>query len=94
MELTKYERESVVNWNQADNTATVYTHDRGLMKRLDQLTEDRPEEVQLKSRSHGGQAGHYIIPKTWVKIRPPRQTTEAQRAAARAALLKARSEAK
>lgn len=90
MNLTAYEKESIINWNQGEQTASVYTHDKALMKQLNQLAAQRPEQVQIERTSHGGQAADYIIPKTWVKIRPPRIASEAQKAAARAALQKAR----
>lgn len=90
MTLTSYEKESIINWNQGEPTASVYTHDKALMKQLNQLAKQRPEDVKIESTSHRGQAADYIIPKSWVRIRPPRIASEAQKAAARAALQKAR----
>lgn len=90
MTLAATEKESIINWNQGEPTASIYTHDKALMKQLNQLAKQRPEQVQIESTSHAGQAADYIIPKTWVKIRPPRIASEAQKAAARAALEKAR----
>ena len=38
--LTKYEMEIVVNYNAREQTATVYTRDKSVMRRLDRLVAD------------------------------------------------------
>lgn len=79
MNLTNYERETILNFNEGENTASVYTHSRALRRKLDKLSADRPEECRLVKTSHGGEATEYCIPKKWVKISPPRQISQAQR---------------
>lgn len=37
MNLTKYEQETVVNYNAGEQTATVYTADKAAMRRFDSL---------------------------------------------------------
>ena len=37
MKLSKYEMETIVNYNADDQTATVYTRDKSVMRRLDTL---------------------------------------------------------
>ena len=90
MKLTKYEQETIVTYNEEEKTAGVYTHNKALLRKLEQLSQTRPDECKLESTSRGGQAADYIIPKSWVKIKPPRIASEAQKAASRAAAEKAR----
>lgn len=89
MELTKYEMETIVNFNEEESVASVYTHNKALRRTLDKLAQERPEDCHIDRVSHGGTAADYIIPKAWVKIRPPRVASEAQKAASRAAAEKA-----
>jgi hypothetical protein len=45
--LTKYEMETVVNYNAGEQTATVYTRDKSVMRRLDRLVADYPDSYKL-----------------------------------------------
>ena len=45
--LIKYEMEMVVNYNAGEQTATVYTRDKSVMRRLDRLVADYPESYKL-----------------------------------------------
>ena len=90
MELSLYERETIINYNEGEPTASVYTHNRALRRTLDKLAQERPEDCRGDKESHEGAAADYIIPKAWVKIRPPRIASEAQKAASRAAAEKAK----
>ena len=85
MKLSFYEQESVICFNEDEKTANVYTHKKSLLRRLEKLAQDRPEECRLVKFSHGGRAADYIIPKAWVKITPPRIASEAQKSACRKA---------
>ncbi len=87
--LSRYEQETIINYNEGDKNAGVYTHNRALRRKLEQLAEERPTECQLKRVSRGGEAVDYIIPKSWVKIRPSRILSEEQRAARAAIIRKA-----
>lgn len=90
MELTKYEMETIVNFNEAESVASVYTHNKALRRTLDKLAQERPEDCKVDRVSHDGAATDFTIPKAWVKIRPPRIASEAQKAASRAAAEKAK----
>ena len=81
MNLSLYEQETIINFNEADSTASVYTHNRALIRKLDKLAEERPGDCHREKTSHDGKAVDYIIPKAWVKIRPTRIASEAQKAA-------------
>ena len=90
MDLTAAERETIINYNEAEQTASVYTHNRALRRALDKLAQERPEDCRVDRVSHDGAATDYAIPKAWVKIRPPRVASAAQKAASRAAAEKAK----
>ena len=49
--LTKYEMETVVNYNAREQTATVYTRDKSVMRRLDRLVADYPESYKLLNQT-------------------------------------------
>ena len=79
--MTRQEQETVINFNEADAEAVVYTHNGALTRKLERLLAERPEEVRRgKSYTDGGM--EYIIPKRWVKVNASRILTEAQRRAA------------
>ena len=92
MKLSPAERETIILFSDADDTASVYTYDRRLIKKLDALCRKCPEEVyEEKKRSSAG-AKSYIVPKSCVSVREPgaRQPADAQRRPA----LSRRTEAK
>ncbi len=37
--LTRYEQETIINYNEGENTASVYTHSKALRRRLEKLAE-------------------------------------------------------
>lgn len=81
MNLSLYEQETIINFNEADSTASVYTHNRALIRQLDKLAQERPGDCHREKTSHDGKAVDYIIPKAWVKVKTPRIASEAQKAA-------------
>ena len=72
MNLSLYEQETIVNFNEEEATANVYTHNRALRRKLDKLAQERPQECVVARVSHEGRAADYTIPKGWVRIYPPR----------------------
>ena len=69
MKLSPAERETIILFSDADDTASVYTYDRRLLKKLDALCRKCPEEVyEEKTRSSAG-AKNYIVPKSCVSVR-------------------------
>ena len=91
MKISKIEAETIINYDESSSEASVYTHSGKLIRQLAELAAERPADVRLIRECHDGQAVEYAIPKNWIRIRPPRTATAAQRAAAVAALAKARS---
>lgn len=90
MKLSKEEQETIVNYNEAETLASIYTHNKKLQRQLSRLCAERPDEARLVRKSHDDMAHEYELPKSWLRIRPPRVASEAQRAAARQALARAR----
>lgn len=49
--LTKYKMETVVNYNAGEQTATVYTGDKSVMRKLDRLVADYPDSYKLLNQT-------------------------------------------
>ena len=54
MNLTKYERETIILFNEAEDTAEVSTYNRRLQHRLDHLVKEHPDEVKQTKRGACG----------------------------------------
>lgn len=91
MKLSKEEQETIINYDESSGEASVYTHSGKLIRQLGRLAAERPADVRLIRTAHDGAAVEYLVPKTWLKIRPPRTASEAQKTAARLALQRARN---
>ena len=72
MKLTKYEKETIVNYNQAESTATIYTHDAALKRRLAKYGKQRLDICKADKETREGSVS-YIIDKSRLSIRllPP-----------------------
>ncbi len=79
MELTRYEQETIINYNEEERTASIYTHNRALIRKLDKLAQERPGDCHREKTTHEGQAAEYIVPKAWIKVTPPRSLTPEQK---------------
>lgn len=78
MKLSNYEKETIILWNEAEKTASVYTHNAALQEQLTALCESHPEQVRrTEDNGHGGLT--FELPKKWLKIAPPRVLSPAQR---------------
>lgn len=74
--LTKYEQETIFNYNQEEKTASCYTHDPALIRKLDRLIENG-EAITVSREGDGWK--EYLFPKSWLKVRPPRKLSDEQR---------------
>ena len=80
MQLTNQERETIICFNEADKTATVFTYNGRMLRDLDKLAAERPDDCQhVKDNGTGGHT--YTVPKKWVKVRASRILTDDQKAA-------------
>lgn len=75
MKLSKYEQETIILYNQAELTASVYTHDPKLLEKLARLSEKYPQQIQQDGPNR------YVVPKGCVLVREP--YSEERRAAAK-----------
>ena len=49
--LTRYEQETIINFNAGEQTATVYTRDRAVMRKLDRLVAEFPDTYKLTGQT-------------------------------------------
>ncbi|MCI9141153.1 MAG: hypothetical protein HFH87_00855 [Lachnospiraceae bacterium] len=87
--LTKYEMETVVNYNAVEQTATVYTRDKSVMRRLDRLVADYPGTYKLLKQTDIDKT--YSMPKSYITYRKPRMLNDKQREQARQRMSKLNS---
>ena len=78
MTISREEQETIVNYNAAEQTATVYTRDKTVMRRLDALVIEYPEYYRLIGETDTDKT--YETPKSFVSYRKPRQLSDEQRA--------------
>ena len=93
MNLSNYEKETEILYNQEENTALVATWHKALINKLRKIAAER-EDITCKRDE--GEYAEFIVPKTWIKISPPpkRNLTDEQRAAMAERLAAARNKAK
>ncbi len=81
MKLSRYERESILNYNAGEQTATLYTRDKTVMRKLDTLVADFPDTCKLTGQDEVSKT--YSFPKSYVSYRKPRAVSTEQRERAR-----------
>lgn len=83
MELTPYEKETIILFNEEIDTASVYTHNPKLIKKLKKLSEKYPDKIYETESGNCNRSGSvsYIVPKVCVSVREP--YSEERRNAAR-----------
>ena len=70
--LTKYEKETIVLFNEGEDTASIFTYNAGLRRRLENFSKKYPDLCRLeKSCEQGGVS--YVLEKSRLSIRlqPP-----------------------
>ena len=78
MGLSNLERETIILWNEAEKTASIYTHSPILQRQLSELCTAYPESaLAVEDNRHGGLT--YELPKKWVRVVSPRILSPAQR---------------
>lgn len=79
--MRQSEQETIIDFNEAEPEANIYTYNATLKRQLDILAKEYPEEVQVLEAD--GYGAGYRIPKGWLEIDGPKATTEAQKRASR-----------
>lgn len=80
MKVTRYEQETIINFNAGEQTATLYTRDPSVMRKVDALVIEFPDVFKCTGETDIDKT--YEIPKSSVTYRKPRNITEVQRKAA------------
>lgn len=80
MKMTRYEQETIINFNAEDKTATLYTRDHAVMRKVDSLVNDYPDTYKCISETNIDKI--YEMPKSTITYRRPRNISEAYRNAA------------
>jgi hypothetical protein len=70
MKLSRLEQETILLYNEEEPTASVYTHNPRLMRKLERLARRYPDKVYPDRPVHVG-AVSYIVPKSFVCVRVP-----------------------
>ena len=86
MRLSRYEQETVINFNAGEKMATVYTADPAVIRNLDSLVIEYPDT--FKRIKEDDISKTYEMPKNVVTYRKPRRLSEEQREAARVRMKK------
>ena len=81
MKLTRYEQETIINFNAGDQTATLYTRDPAVIRKIDALVIEFPDIYKCIGETDIDKT--YEMPKSFVSYRKPRRLSEEQREAAR-----------
>ena len=79
--LSRYEQETIINFNAGEEMATVYTRDPAVMRKLDALVIEFPEVYRCIGETDIDKT--YEMPKSSVTYRKPRKLSEEQREQAR-----------
>ena len=70
MNLSRYEKETIILYNEEEPTADVYTHNMPLKQKLRRMAKESPKDcVFVEKNSCGGET--YRISKKLVQIRKP-----------------------
>ena len=81
MKLSRYEQETIINYNAGEQTATLYTRDKAVMRKLDMLAAGFPDTYKLTGQDEVSKT--YSFPKSYVSYRKPRTVSTEQRERAR-----------
>lgn len=84
--LTRYEQETVINFNAEDLDATVYIRDKAIMRKLDALVTEFPKVFRYIGETDIDKI--YTMPKSRVKYRKPRRISGAKREQSKEAMKK------
>lgn len=81
MRLSKLEQETIITFNEQEQQAQVYTHNKLLQKRLSGFCEKYPD--QFSFRGDNGAGFTFVVPKKRITVTAPRSLTPEQKEKAR-----------
>lgn len=77
MKLTRYEQETIINFNAEDQRATLYTRDPAVMRKVDALVIEYPDTFKCIGETDIDKT--YEMPKSVVTYRKPRRISDERR---------------
>lgn len=77
MKLTRYEQETIINFNNSTQTASIYTASPQIMRRLDALAAVYPGHYRLTEQTEVSKT--YSCDKNLITLRKPRKVNEQHR---------------
>ena len=77
MKLTRYEQETIINFNAQDQMATLYTRDPAVMRKVDALVIEYPDTFKCIGETDIDKT--YSMPKSRISYRKPRRINEERR---------------
>ena len=77
MKLTRYEQETIINYNAEEKTATLYTRDPAVMRKVDALVIEYPDIFKCIGETDIVKT--YEMPKSAVTYRKPRRISDERR---------------
>jgi len=75
-QVSLYERETIINFNEAEATAGIYTHNIALRNKLLKLSQTEPE---LRIIRQSEDMLEVDVPKKWIRVSPPKKLSEETR---------------
>ena len=75
--LSKYEQETIINFNVAESDAVVFTRDKAVIRKLDSLVNEFPEVYKCIGETDIDKT--YSMPKQYVSYRKPRKISAERR---------------
>ena len=80
---SRLEQETIINFNEEEKVASVYTFNKTLQRRLAKLAEQYPDDCKREFDTWQPEGSvDYSVPKKWIKINPPRFVSDKQKASA------------
>ena len=77
MKLTRYEQETIINFNADEKMATLYTRDPAVMRKVDTLVIEYPDTFKCIGETDIDKT--YEMPKSVVTYRKPRRISDERR---------------
>jgi hypothetical protein len=78
--MTREEKETIINYDEEHKTASVYTHNAALIRKLKGYGIEPTKEFTVNGKVVAMQ---FNVPKKWVKVNKPRTLSDKQKAASR-----------
>lgn len=75
-QLTTIEMETIINYDDSNDNATVYTHNLALQRKLDKFCKSHPEIYSLIKENKQWGSKTYLTKKKYITLRVPKKLSE------------------